>query len=88
MSTIPAGQGRYEPGNGTSYWIVYGTDENGTPFVALPDFRTAATMAWASYMHPSYAGEKLGLGYADAGAVAEFLNSVNGSTPLLSSVTA
>jgi len=57
-----------EPGNGTRYRIVYGSD-----FVALPDFGVAATMS----PHPveyGYIQQKLGLTETDARAVFAALN--------------
>jgi hypothetical protein len=61
------------PGNGTRYLIVHGTDNNGTPFVCLPDFGVAATMT----PHPvewTYVSEKLKLSELDARAVFNALN--------------
>lgn len=57
-----------EPGNGSRYFIVYGTD-----FVALPDFGVAATMT----PHPveyTYLRDKLRLTDKDARAVFAALN--------------
>lgn len=63
----------YTPGNSTRYWIVVGTGEDDVPFVALPDFGSAAVMDWR-LPHPDYVRAKLRLGQADADAVADALD--------------
>lgn len=63
------------PGNGTRYWVIVGEDEDGTPFVALPDFGKAATMAYR-HAHVSYVAQKLGLSDPDAEAVTAILNDL------------
>lgn len=58
-----------QPGNGTRYFIVFGSD-----FVALPDFGVAATMS----PHPveyGYVQTKLQLTEADAKVVFEALRN-------------
>lgn len=63
-----------EPGNGTRYVIVHGTDNNGNPFVALPDFGTAATCTPYPAEH-MYLAEKLRISEADALQVFRALRS-------------
>ena len=58
-----------EPGNGSRYFIVYGTD-----FVALPDFNTAATMTPFPNEY-GYIQSKLGLSKRDAKVVFEALRA-------------
>jgi hypothetical protein len=63
-----------EPGNGARYWIIVGHSETGAPFVALPDYKVAATMSFYG-VDISYVREKLrGLTIPDAEAVTEILN--------------
>lgn len=66
----------HTPGNGTRYWVIAGVGEDGTPWVALPDFGKAATMEWRGYTTPGYVQEKLGLGVTDAKAISKFLTEV------------
>lgn len=66
-----------EPGTGSRYWIIVGHDDNRVPFVALPDYKRAATMSWSKYVHWAYVAEKLQITIPDAQTVAQILNDWN-----------
>ena len=56
------------PGNGSRYLIVYGTTDEGEPFVALPGFHTAAICTPYPVEH-TYLAQKLRISEPDALAV-------------------
>jgi len=63
-----------EPGNGARYSLVWGTTDNGVPFVAWPDRGVAATMSIHPVEH-RYIMEKLGVSEPDAKAILDILNA-------------